>query len=70
LKAEVQIYSSSRGLFAGAFLDGSTLRPETTPINDRTSELSEQKIVLQGKVAVPSAAELLLSELNEAVAEQ
>ena len=66
LRAEVLSYSSSRGLFAGAFLDGSTLRPD----NDANKKLynrdfSAKEIVLEGKVAATSAAELLLSVLNK-----
>jgi len=66
LRAEVLSYSRSRGLFAGAFLDGSTLRPD----NDANKKLynrefSAKEIVLEGKVAATSAAELLLSVLNK-----
>jgi SH3 domain-containing YSC84-like protein 1 len=66
LRAEVLSYSRARGLFAGAFLDGSTLRPD----NDANKKLykrnvSAREIVLEGKASAPSAAELLLSELNK-----
>jgi SH3 domain-containing YSC84-like protein 1 len=66
LRAEVLSYSRSRGLFAGAFLDGSTLRPD----NDANKKLynrniSAKEIILEGQVSAPSAAELLLSELNK-----
>jgi lipid-binding SYLF domain-containing protein len=66
LRAEVLSYSRSRGLFAGAFLDGSTLRPD----NDANKRLyhrriTAKEIVLKGKVSPPSAAEELLSELNK-----
>src|SRR6266404_2297644 len=66
LRAEVLSHSRSRGLFAGAFLDGSTLRPD----NDANQRLynrsvTAKEIVLDGKVAPPSAAQDLLSELNE-----
>ena len=66
LRAEVLSYSRSRGLFAGAFLDGSTLRPD----NDANKRLynrnvSAKGIVLKGEVSAPPAAELLLSELNK-----
>ena len=66
LRAEVLSYSRSRGIFAGAFIDGSTLRPDNDA-NKRlyNRALSAKEIVLQGKVAAPSAAELLLSELNK-----
>lgn len=66
LRAEVLSYSRSRGLFAGAFLDGSTLRPD----NDANKKLykrtvSAKDIVLDGRISAPAAAELLLSELNK-----
>ncbi|MGA7922312.1 MAG: lipid-binding SYLF domain-containing protein [Candidatus Acidiferrales bacterium] len=66
LRAEVLGYSRSRGLFAGAFLDGSTLRPDNEA-NKRLYErtVSAKEIVLRGMVPIPSAAELLLSELNK-----
>lgn len=66
LRAEVLSYSRSRGLFAGAFLDGSTLRPDNDAnrkLYERT--ISAKEIVLQAKVLSPSPAETLLSELNK-----
>ena len=66
LRAEVLSYSRSRGLFAGAFLDGSTLRPDNganRKLYERT--ISAKEIVLQAKVLSPSPAETLLSELNK-----
>jgi lipid-binding SYLF domain-containing protein len=66
LRAEVLTYSRSRGLFAGAFLEGATLRPDNDG-NQRlyNRNITAKEIVLGGKVAPPSAAEELLSELNE-----
>ena|SRR5882724_6796081 len=66
LPAEVQSYSRSRGLFAGAFLDGSTLRPD----NDANQRLynrsvSAKEMVLDSTVSPPLEAAELLSELNE-----
>lgn len=66
LRAEVLSYSRSRGLFAGAFLDGSTLRPD----NDANKKLyqravSAKEIALHNKVPPPAAAETLVSELNK-----
>lgn len=66
LRAEVLSYSRSRGLFAGAFLDGSTLRPDSDAnrkLYERT--ISAKEIVLQTKAPSPSPAETLLSELNK-----
>ena len=66
LRAEILSYSRSRGLFAGAFLDGSTLRPD----NNANQKLYGQKmtakeIALEGKVAPSSSAEELLAVLNK-----
>ena len=66
VRAEVLSYSRSRGLFAGVFLDGSTLRPDNDAnrtLYERT--ISAKEIVLQTKVSSPSAAETLVSELNK-----
>jgi len=66
LRAEILSYSRSRGLFAGAFLDGSTLRPD----NDANRRLyhrniTAKEIVLADKISPPLAAEELRSELNK-----
>lgn len=66
LRAEVLSYSRSRGLFAGTYLEGSTLRPD----NDANkkiygNELSAKEIVLEGKASPPPAAQELPSVLNK-----
>jgi len=66
LRAEILSYSRLRGLFAGAFLDGSTLRPD----NDANKRLyhrniTAKEIVLADKISPPLAAEELRSELNK-----
>ena len=66
LRAEVLSYSRSRGLFAGAYLEGSTLRPD----NDANKRLynrsiTAKDIALEGAVPVPAAAKELVSELNQ-----
>jgi SH3 domain-containing YSC84-like protein 1 len=65
-RAEVLSYSRSRGLFAGAFLEGSTLRPDNDA-NERLYNklIGAKEIVLQGKVTPPPAAEELLAVLNK-----
>jgi SH3 domain-containing YSC84-like protein 1 len=65
LRAEILSYSRSRGLFAGAFLEGSTLRPDGDA-NRRLygDKAAAKEIVRGGKVAPPAAAEELLSVLN------
>lgn len=65
LRAEVLSYSRSRGLFAGAFLDGSTLRPDNEA-NKRLykQNITAKEIVLQTKISPPSAGAEMLFELN------
>jgi len=65
LRAEVLSYSRSRGLFAGAFLDGSTLRPDNEA-NKRLykQNITAKEIVLQIKISPPSAGAEMLLELN------
>jgi len=66
LRAEVLSYSRSRGLFAGMYLEGSTLRPDNDA-NKRVygSAISAKEIVLEGKVSPPPAAQELLSVLDK-----
>ena len=66
LRAEILSYSRSRGLFAGAFLDGSTLRPDNGA-NEKLygKKLTAKEIALEGKVVPPPSAEELLSVLNK-----
>ena len=66
LRAEILSYSGSRGLFAGAFLDGSTLRPDNKS-NQKLygQELTAKQIALEGKVAPPPSTEELLAVLNK-----
>jgi lipid-binding SYLF domain-containing protein len=66
LRAEILSYSRSRGLFAGAFLDGSTLRPDNDA-NARLygNKLTAKEIALEGKVAPPVSAQALLATLNK-----
>jgi lipid-binding SYLF domain-containing protein len=66
LRAEVLSYSRSRGLFAGVYLEGSTLRPDKDA-NKRVYEstISAKEIVLEGKVNPPPAAQELLSLLDK-----
>lgn len=66
LRAEILSYSRSRGLFAGAYLDGSTLRPDNNA-NQKVygKNLTAKEIALEGKAAPPSSAEELLAVLNK-----
>jgi SH3 domain-containing YSC84-like protein 1 len=66
LRAEVLSYSRSRGLFAGMYLEGSSLRPDNDG-NKRVykNDLTAKEIVLEGKATPPPSAEELLSVLNK-----
>jgi lipid-binding SYLF domain-containing protein len=65
LRAEILSYSRARGLFAGVSLEGSTIRPDNGD-NRRVygRKIPAKEIVLSGTVAVPSAAEQLISTLD------
>src|SRR6266851_9041637 len=65
LRSEILSYSRARGLFAGVSLEGSTIRPDNGD-NRRVygKNIPARDIVLSGKVAVPPAAEQLISTLN------
>jgi len=65
LRAEILSYSRARGLFAGVSLEGSTIRPDN---GDNRSvygrKIPAKDIVLSGAVAVPRAADQLISTLD------
>jgi len=65
LRAEILSYSRARGLFAGVSLEGSTIRPDEGD-NRRVygRKIPAREIVLSGKVAVPPAAEELITTLD------
>src|SRR5258706_8930789 len=65
LRAEILSYSRTRGLFAGVSLEGSTIRPDNGD-NRRVygKNIPAKDIVLSGTVAVPPAAEQLISTLD------
>jgi lipid-binding SYLF domain-containing protein len=65
LRAEILSYSRARGLFAGVSLEGSTIRPDNGDNRHVYGrEMSARDIVLSGTVAVPAAAEQLISTLD------
>lgn len=66
MRAEILSYSRSRGLFAGAFLEGSTLRPDNSA-NEKLygQKLSARDIVLEGRAVPPAEAKDLLALLNK-----
>jgi lipid-binding SYLF domain-containing protein len=66
LRAEILSYSRARGLFAGVSLEGSSLRPDNGA-NEKVygKKLTGTQIVREGAVAVPPAAQKLISLLNK-----
>jgi lipid-binding SYLF domain-containing protein len=66
LRAEILSYSRSRGLFAGASLEGSTLRPDNDA-NEKLygKKLSAEEIIRKGAVPVPPSGQKLVSLLNK-----
>ncbi len=66
MKAEILSYSRSRGLFAGVSLEGSTLRSDGgANKNLYGKELNAEKIIRQGAVKTPAAAQPLITLLNK-----
>jgi SH3 domain-containing YSC84-like protein 1 len=65
LRSEILSYSRARGLFAGVSLEGSTIRSDSGD-NKRVygKKIPARDIVLSGTVAVPTAAEQLISTLD------
>src|SRR5216684_250420 len=65
LRSEILSYSRARGLFAGVSLEGSTIRPDNGD-NQRVygRKIPAREIVLSGTVAVPPAAQQLISTLD------
>jgi len=66
MKAELLSYSRSRGLFAGASLEGSTLRSDGgANQNLYGKDLTATDIILKGAVKTPPAGEGLRAILNK-----
>ena len=65
LRSEILSYSRARGVFAGISLAGSTIRPDNEA-NEQIygRKLEAKQIVLSGELAVPSAAQQLVSILD------
>ena len=66
LRAEMLTYSRARGLFAGVSLEGSTLRPDNNA-NEAVyhKKLNAPDIVRKGTVAIPPAAQKMVSLLDQ-----
>ena len=65
MRAEVLSYSRARGLFAGVSLTGSTLRADNNANRSLYGkDISAQDIALNGKIAPPACAKVLLETLT------
>jgi len=66
MRAEILTYSRARGLFAGISLAGGTVRPDSDA-NARIygKKVEAESIIFKGAVAVPPAAQKLISLLNQ-----
>jgi lipid-binding SYLF domain-containing protein len=65
LRADILSYSRARGALVGVALEGSTIRPDNGA-NKQVygQEIPAREIVLSGHVAIPSAAQRMLSTLD------
>jgi lipid-binding SYLF domain-containing protein len=65
LRADILSYSRARGAFAGLALEGSTIRPDGGA-NEQIygQKIPAKQIVLSGNVAIPPAAQKLISTLD------
>jgi lipid-binding SYLF domain-containing protein len=64
MHAEILSYSRSRGVFAGASLEGATLRPDNEDNQALYGESVSQDAILMGRVPPPESAQALYAELN------
>ena len=65
MRAEILSYSRARGLFAGVSLEGSTIRPDNGDNRHVYGRnIPARDIVLSGRVAVPPAAQQMVSTLD------
>jgi len=65
LRADLLSYSRARGAFIGVSLEGSTIRPDNGANRQiYGQELSAKEIVLSGHVAIPPAAQAMISILD------
>jgi len=64
MNAKILAYSRSRGIFAGAVLEGATMRPDNTDNRWLYGHDVEHQDILLGKLAVPPAGQDWVKELN------
>ena len=65
LRADILSYSRARGAFVGVALEGSTIRPDNGANKQIYGhEVPAREIALSGNVAIPSAAQRMVSTLD------
>ncbi len=64
MQAEILTYSRARGLFAGASLEGSTLRPDGDANDSVYGHKIEPREVVRGGTPVPQGAQPIIDLLN------
>src|ERR1700686_5400201 len=65
LRADILSYSRARGVFGGVSLEGSTIRPDNGANKQIYGQnLPARQIVLSGHVAIPPAAQAMISTLD------
>ena len=69
LRAEVLTYSRSHGVFAGVSLNGAVVRTDKSGDQAMYGDDVTHRQILDGKVAVPPAAEALIRQINTSVME-
>jgi len=64
MKAQILSYSRSRGVFAGASLEGATMRPDNDDNTKVYGHAITQREILEGAVKAPRSAAPLYEQLN------
>src|ERR1700687_3785225 len=65
LRAEILSYSRARGAFVGVALEGSTIRPDNGANKQiYGQDIAAREVVLSGHVAIPLAAQRMVSTLD------
>jgi SH3 domain-containing YSC84-like protein 1 len=65
LRADILSYSRARGAFVGVALEGSTIRPDNGANKQiYGQDVAAREIVLSGHVAIPAAAQRMVSTLD------
>ena len=64
LTAEILSYSRTKGIFAGVSLDGAVVQADKSGDKAMYGHDVDRHEILNGKVAVPASAQLLLHEIG------